>query len=146
VTHVPDLPSVHTGGPNNRGLRLDGPGTSITGNEALASRHFNEIDPRHRFPSKTSWGYRLRGSLIYNNAVGPWAVSPIVGWSHDVDGTSPGPGGNFIEGRSALSLGVKGTLRNKYELELTYAQFDGAGKYNTTNDRNFISFTGKVSF
>jgi hypothetical protein len=146
VTHVPDLPSVHTGGPNNRGLRLDGPGTSITGNEELASRHFNEIDPRHRFPSKTSWGYRLRGSLIYNNAIGPWTVSPIVGWSHDVDGTSPGPGGNFIEGRSALSLGVKGTLRNKYELELTYAQFDGAGKYNTTNDRNFISFTGKVSF
>jgi hypothetical protein len=146
VTHVPDLPSVETGGPNNRGLRLDGPGTSVSGNEALASRHFNEIDPRHRFASKTSWGYRLRGSLIYNNAIGPWTVSPIVGWSHDVDGTSPGPGGNFVEGRSALSLGVKGTLRNMYELELTYAQFDGAGKYNTTNDRNFISFTGKVSF
>ena len=146
MTYVPDLPDATTGGPNNRGLRLDGPGTSISGNEDLADRHFGEVDPRHRFPSSTSWGYRFRGALIYNNAVGPWTLSPIVGWSHDVSGTSPGPGGNFIEGRNSLSLGLKGTLRNKYELELTYASFGGAGKYNTTNDRDFISVTAKVSF
>jgi hypothetical protein len=108
--------------------------------------HFGDLDPRNAFPHKTSWGYRLRGSLIYNNAVGPWTLSPIVGWSHDVNGNSHGPGGNFLEGRKSLSLGLKGTLRNKYELELTYAQFDGAGIYNTINDRDFISFTGKVSF
>jgi hypothetical protein len=146
VTYLPDFPDAESGGPNNRGQRLDGPGTSVSGNAALADRHFNEIDPRHRFATSTSWGYRFRGALIYNNAIGPWTVSPIVGWSHDVKGTSPGPGGNFQEGRNSLSLGLKGTLRNKYELELTYAQFDGAGKYNTTNDRDFISFTAKVSF
>jgi hypothetical protein len=146
VTYVPDLPDAEAGGPNNRGQRLDGPGTSISGNAALAPRHFGEIDPRSRFPHSTSWGYRFRGSLIYNNAIGPWTVSPIVGWTHDVKGVSPGPGGNFLEGRNSLSLGVKGTLRNMYELELTYVQFAGAGKYNTTHDRDFISFTGKVSF
>jgi hypothetical protein len=146
TTYVPDLPSVSEGGPNGRGLRLDGPGTSISGNEDLADRHFGEVDPRHRFATSTSWGYRFRGSLIYNNAIGPWTVSPIVGWSHDVNGTSPGPGGNFVEGRNSLSLGVKGTLRNQYELELSYAQFGGAGKYNTTHDRDFISLTAKVSF
>jgi hypothetical protein len=150
VTYVPDLPSTSSGGPNNQGLRLNGEGTSLSGNEALMSRHGprfgNTFDPRSAFPHKTSWGYRFRGSLIYNNAIGPWTVSPIVGWSHDVSGNSPGPGGNFIDGRKSLSLGVKGTLRNKYELELTYAEFGGAGIYNTTNDRDFISFTGKVSF
>lgn len=146
MTYVPDLPDVDSGGPNGRGLRLDGPGTAVSGNPALADRHFNELDPRSAFPHKTSWGYRFRGSLIYNNAIGPWTVSPIVGWSHDVNGNSPGPGGNFREDRYSLSLGLKGTLRNKYELELNYAQFGGAGKYNTTHDRDFISFTGKVSF
>jgi hypothetical protein len=69
-----------------------------------------------------------------------------VGWSQDVNGNSPGPGGNFIEGRYATSLGLKATLRNKYELEANYAQFGGAGIYNTGRDRDFISFTAKVSF
>jgi hypothetical protein len=146
VTHVPDLPDAETGGPNNRGLRLDGPGTSISGNQPLSGGHFGVVDPRSAFPSSTSWGYRFRGSLIYNNAIGPWTVSPILSWSQDVNGVSPGPGGNFIEDRYAASFGLKGTLQNKYELELTYAEFGGAGKYNTTHDRDFISLTAKVSF
>ena len=150
VTHVPDLPDTSSGGPNNRGLRLNGEGTSLSGNADLQSRHGprfgNTFDPRNAFPHKTSWGYRFRGSLIYNNAIGPWTLSPILGWSHDVNGNSPGPGGNFIEDRKSLSFAVKATLRNKYELEVNYAEFSGAGIYNTTNDRDFISFTAKVSF
>lgn len=150
VTHVPDLPDASSGGPNNQGLRLNGEGTSLSGNDILKGRHGptfgNTIEPRNAFPHKTSWGYRLRGSLIYNNAIGPWTVAPTFGWSHDVNGNTPGPGGNFIEDRTAISLGVRGTLRNKYELELNYAEFGGASRYNTTNDRDFISFTGKVSF
>lgn len=146
VTYVPDLPDPNTGGPNGQGLRLDGPGTSISGNAALSGLHFGEVDPRRAFPTSTSWGYRLRGSLIYNNAIGPWTVSPIVSFSQDVNGITPGPGGNFREGRYSTALGVKGTLRNMYELEVNYAQFGGAGKYNTTHDRDFISFTAKVSF
>jgi hypothetical protein len=146
VTYVPDLPSTTDGGPNGRGLRLNGEGTSLSGNADLASRHFNELDPRSAFPHKTSWGYRFRGTLLYNNAIGPWTLAPVVGWSHDVNGNSPGPGGNFIEGRSSLSLGLKGTLRNKYELEVTYAEFGGGGIYNTGHDRDFVSFTGKISF
>jgi hypothetical protein len=146
MNYVPDLPDTNTGGPNGRGLRLNGEGTSLSGNAELSSAHFFELDPRSAFPHETSWGYRFRGALVYNNAIGPWTLSPIVGWAHDVNGNSPGPGGNFIEDRTSVSLGLKGTLRNKYELELNYAQFDGAGKYNTSNDRDFISFTAKVSF
>jgi hypothetical protein len=146
MNYVPDLPDTNTGGPNNRGLRLNGEGTSLSGNVPLSAAHFFELDPRDAFPHKTSWGYRLRTALVYNNAIGPWTLTPILGWSHDVNGNSPGPGGNFIEDRTALSLALKGTLRNKYELELNYAQFGGAGIYNTGNDRDFISFTAKVSF
>jgi hypothetical protein len=146
MNYVPDLPDTGTGGPNGRGLRLNGEGTSLSGNVQLSGAHFFELDPRSAFPHKTSWGYRFRGALVYNNAIGPWSLSPSVGWSHDVNGNSPGPGGNFIDGRTSLSLGLKGTLRNKYELELNYAEFGGAGIYNTGRDRDFISFTAKVSF
>jgi hypothetical protein len=146
MNYVPDLPDTNTGGPNNRGLRLNGEGTSLSGNVPLSAAHFFELDPRSAFPHKTSWGYRLRTALVYNNAIGPWTLTPSLGWSHDVNGNSPGPGGNFIEDRTALSLALKGTLRNKYELEVNYAQFGGAGIYNTGNDRDFISFTAKVSF
>jgi len=118
----------------------------VSGNQALASRHFGEYDPSDAFPDDTSWGYRLRAALVYNNAIGPWTLTPSVGWSHDVSGNAPGPGANFIDGRTALSLGLKGSYQNKYELEMNYAQFDGAGKYNTSNDRDFIAFTAKVSF
>jgi len=146
MNYVPDLPDTDTGGPNGRGLRLNGEGTSLSGNVPLSGAHFFELDPRSSFPHKTSWGYRARVALIYNNAIGPWTLSPILGWAHDVNGNSPGPGGNFIDGRTSLSLGLKGTLRNKYELELNYAEFGGAGIYNTGRDRDFLSFTAKVSF
>jgi hypothetical protein len=29
---------------------------------------------------------------------------------------------------------------------VSYTQFDGAGRYYTTNDRDFIGFTAKFSF
>jgi hypothetical protein len=146
VTYVDDMPSQTSGGPNGQGLRLNGEGTSVSGNRNLASRHFGEYDPSDAFPDDTSWGYRLRAALVYNNAIGPWTLTPSVGWAHDVSGNAPGPGANFIDGRTALSLGLKGSYQNTYELELNYAQFDGAGKYNTSNDRDFIAFTAKVSF
>ena len=30
--------------------------------------------------------------------MGPWNVLPRFSWQHDVKGTTPGPGGNFVEG------------------------------------------------
>ncbi len=146
VTYVDDFPSQTSGGPNGQGLRLNGEGTSVSGNVALASRHFGEVEPASAFPDELSWGYRLRAALVYNNAIGPWTVTPNLGWSHDVSGNTPGPGGSFIEDRTALSLGVTGSLRNTYELSMSYARFDGAGRFNTSNDRDFIGVSAKVSF
>ena len=39
VTHVDGMPDKLTGGPTGRGLRFNGPGTSVSGNAPLASRH-----------------------------------------------------------------------------------------------------------
>ena len=146
VDYIPGLESKTSGGPNGRGLRYDGPGTSISGNAELAPRQFNEVAPQSRFADATSWGYRLAGRLDYPNLMGPWNVQPRVSWQHDVAGTSPGPGGNFVEGRYGLTLGVGADLRAKWGLDLAYTRFGGAGPYNLINDRDFVAASVKYSF
>jgi hypothetical protein len=146
VDYIPGLEDKLTGGPAGRGLRYNGPGTSVSGNAELASRHFNEVEPQDRFPDRTSWGYRLAGRLEYPNLIGAWNILPRFSWTHDVNGTSPGPGGNFIEDRHALTLGVSANLRATYELDLAWTTFGGAGRWNDLNDRDFATASIKMSF
>jgi hypothetical protein len=93
-----------------------------------------------------SWGYRIAGRLEYPNAVGPWNVIPRFSWQHDVDGTTPGPGGNFVEGRYGLTLGVAANLQAKWEVDMSWSKFGGAGRFNDINDRDFVAATVKYSF
>lgn len=146
VTYIADFPDQFTGGPAGRGVRYNGPGTSVSGNPELANRHFGEVEPVDRFPTSTSWGYRLAGRLEYPNLIGPWNLVPRFSWTHDVNGTSPGPGGNFVEGRNGLTLGVAANLRATYELDVAWTRFGGAGRWNDLNDRDFVTAAVKVSF
>jgi hypothetical protein len=146
VSHIPDLESKFDGGPVGRGLRYNTPGTSVSGNPELASRHFLEVEPADRFADSTSWGYRFAGRLEYPNLVGPWNFVPRFSWTHDVDGTSPGPGGNFIEGRYGLTLGLAANLQAKWELDVSWTKFGGAGRFNDLNDRDFATASIKYSF
>jgi hypothetical protein len=146
VDFVPDLEDKFTGGPVGRGLRYDGPGTDVSGNPALADFQFGEVEPADRFPTRTSWGYVLAGRLEYPGLIGAWNVLPHFSWQHDVNGTSPGPGGNFVAGRHALTVGVGGNLRAKWELDASWTQFGGAGRFNLLNDRDFVAASIKYSF
>jgi hypothetical protein len=146
VSYVDGLPSKISGGPNGRGLRYQGPGTYVSGNTELASRHFGEVEPLGRFPDSTSWGYRFAGRLEYPGLMGPWNVVPRWSWQHDVDGTTPGPGGNFVEGRYALTLGVSANLLARWEIDTSWTTFGGAGRFNETNDRDFVAASIKFSF
>jgi hypothetical protein len=127
-------------------LRLDGPGTNVSGNAELAGFQFGDVEPGNRFPTRASWGYVLAGRLEYDNVIGPWNILPHFSWSHDVTGTSPGPGGNFVQGRYAATVGVSGSLQARTEVTLDYTNFGGAGQYNLLNDRDFISASIKYSF
>lgn len=139
VTHVQDMPSKNE-------LRLNGPGTPISGNEALTAAHFGEIEPADRFADATSWGYRLVTKLDYNNAIGAATLSPRIAWQHDVDGTTPGPGGNFVEDRKAVTLGLSANYLNSWTADLSYTNFFGAGRYNLINDRDLVAANIKYSF
>ncbi len=146
VDYIPGLENKFTGGPAGRGIRYNGPGTSVSGNPELAGKHFGEVEPADRFPDATSWGYRLAGRLEYPNLIGAWTLLPRVSWSQDVKGTSPGPGGNFIDGRYGVTVGVGASLRATWELDVAYTQFGGAGRWNDLNDRDFAAASVKVSF
>jgi hypothetical protein len=149
VTDVPNLPNKTSGGPNGQGLRLDGPGVPVSGSlPAMTAAGFAAYgaSPQSAFADSVSWGYRLATRLDYPNLLGPWNITPRLSWQQDVKGITPGPGGNFIEGRYALTVGVNANLQQRWELDLSYTLYGGAGHLNELNDRDFVAATVKLSF
>lgn len=139
VTHVHDMPDKGT-------IRLNGPGTPISANTPLAPIHFNELEPYSAFADATSWGYRLVTKLDFNDAIGAVTLSPRIAWQHDVSGNSPGPGGNFVEDRKAVTFGVGADYLNSWTADLSYTNFFDGGRYNLLNDRDIVAFNLKYSF
>ena len=145
VTHVPDMPDKDV-------LRLEGPATYTSGNPYHAganpgAAHVGKAaDGAEYFADKTSWGYRLVGRMDFLNAIGAIALKPRFAWQHDVSGVSPGPGGNFIEDRMALTVGVSAEYQNTWSADLSYTRYMGAGRHNLINDRDFVGANVKYSF
>lgn len=134
-------------------LRFEGPGTYISGNGPLAATgavHSPTAvgvieDPSH-FADDFSWGYRLIGALRYNNVFKGINLAPNIAWNHDVSGVSPGPGGNFLEGRKAYTLGLNASYQSSWEAQLKFTNFFGADRYNLVHDRDLVSLVVKYSF
>ena len=148
ITHVHNMPSKDE-------LRLNGPGTPVSGNSnhaldksiyPLASHPGKDAEPAGAFADANSWGYRMIAKLDFNNAIGAVTLSPRIAWAHDVNGTTPGPGGNFIDGRKAVTLGLGANYQNQWTADLSYTDYFGAGRYNLVNDRDFVAFNIKYSF
>ena len=111
-----------------------------------------EIDPGNSndrnctndgYVTDSSWGYRIRAGLTYNDVFAGVNLTPSLAWSHDVDGYSPNS--NFNEGSKALSLSLGAEYLNRYTASLAYTDFSG-GDYNTVVDRDFLSLSFAVSF
>jgi hypothetical protein len=139
-THVMNMPSYQE-------LRFEGPGTYTSGSPLPTAAGVQPAteDPSG-FATATSWGYRLLGRWAYDNAFSSINLQPRIAWAHDVAGTTPGPGGNFIEGRKALSFGLTGVYQQTWSADIAYTRYMGAGRYNLINDRDFVSFNIKTSF
>ena len=140
MTYVSDLE-----GPDE--LLYNGPGTYTHANELFTLLGIQPAtESAGGFADDFSWGYRLVGRLEYNNVIGAVNLFPQLAFSHDVDGTTPGPGGNFVED----TLGVTATLGAGYlahsRMALSYSAFSGGGKYNMLKDRDFVSLTASYAF
>lgn len=140
VLKVHDLPSKSS-------FRLEGPGTYTSGNPIHQAAMVQPgTEPLAAFPDATSWGYVLAGRFDYNQAIGVLNLSPRFSFAHDVSGVSPGPGGNFIEDRKALTVGLGASYLINWEFDLAYTRYMGAGRYNLINDRDFVAVAAKYSF
>ena len=97
------------------------------------------------FTTKFSWGYRMRFSLDYPNLIEGVDMQPQLFWSQDVQGYSPEPGGNFVQGSKAVGIGMKAIYLNKYTANLEYTNYFG-GDYSVINDRDNIALSVSYSF
>lgn len=141
ITKVWDLPSINV-------LRYQGDGTDTGGGpDALTGALRNPQVQVGGFPTRTSWGYRLAARADYNNFLGSaFTLSPRVAFNHDVNGITPGPGGNFLEGRKSLTVGAEANYLNAWAIDLSYTSFFGAGSFNLISDRDFVSVSAKYAF
>jgi len=141
VTHVHDMPGKSD-------LRLEAPGTYVSGNPTLGplTHPGKDIERASHFADATSWGYRLVSRFDFNNVFRSINVMPRISWQHDFKGNSPGPGGNFLEGRKAISFGVAATYLEAWSTDVSYTNYFGLGRHNLINDRDFIQCNVKYSF
>ena len=162
ATYVPYLPSLDR-------LQLEAPGTNYAasagadGSGANGSRmacsttqdcnvgpdglRFNphQQDPTG-YPDKISWGYRLIGIFKYENVLPGIGLQPTIFYSQDVQGTSPGPGGNFVAGRKQVNTLVEMRYQQALSFDVGYTWYWGGGVYNTLSDRDFAQFYVKYQF
>ena len=94
----------------------------------------------------SSWGYVISAQMDYANAIGAVTISPTAAFSHDVNGITPGPGVNFVEGRKALTLGLNAKYLERWQAGVRYTNFFGREHLNPIHDRDFVSIDFKYFF
>jgi len=130
-------------------LRYEGPGTDTGGGPSreTGGNLRNPVTTTDGFATSFSWGYRLVIAPTYNNAFGTsWNVTPRLAFNHDVNGVTPGPGGNFVQGRKSYTLGVGANYLGRWSADLAYTSFFGAGNRNLLGDRDFVGASLSYSF
>ena len=132
--------------PNN--LRFQGDGTDTGGGGDVNSGvGRNPITQVGGFPTDFSWGYRLAARANYDNAWGTaFSLNPRIAFQQDVNGTTPGPGGSFLEGRKAVTVGVEANYLSKWSFDIAYTSYFGGGDFNLINDRDFVQIAARYSF
>lgn len=140
ANYVPGLPDTDD-------LRMDGPGTFLSGDpNAEAGGASPGTEPADAFADKWSMGYRIVARLDYNNLVFNMNVSPSIQFAHDVSGNTPLPVGNFLEDRKTLTVSASASYQFRWNVDISYTNYFGAGGNNLLSDRDFISMTLKYSF
>jgi hypothetical protein len=97
-----------------------------------------------------SWGYRLAMRFDFNDVVSAVNLKPSVSFAHDVNGTTPTPLGNFVEGRMIITGTLTAEYLNRLRAVLSYTNYwsndSSDRKHNVVNDRDFVSIAASLSF
>lgn len=95
--------------------------------------------------SRNAFGATAFVSGKWNDVFAGVNLSPYAVYKNDFKGNSHSTG-NFIEGRSAYTLGMKASYLASLEAEILYTGFSGAGESNVSRDRDNIGVNIKYSF
>jgi hypothetical protein len=159
---IPDLPSLDQ-------LQIEGPGANLhasagaDGTGADRSRQACSSNPscsfgpdglrfnphqqdRKAYVTKVSAGYRAIAIIRYESVLPGISIQPLMIWSHDVYGTSPGPGENFVEGRKSLDTTIETRYKSAFSFNLGYQWFFGGGVRNLLADRDNLRVFMKYQF
>lgn len=155
--NIPDKNELLMNSAYNADLRpawsaLIDPALSTTAIAGTLDRSINDalyasgIGEENLYPTKSSYGYKLRFSGEYSNVFAGVNLVPTISFSHDLKGVTPGPVANFLEDRKALGLSLEANYLNMYKVDVGYTDFFGAEPYNQLNDRDYYSISASVSF
>ncbi len=116
-------------------------------NPVTGQRVYTECEgvETNAFADDFSWGYRVAMRWNYDNALWGGNLAPRIVFQHDVDGNTPAPISNFLEGRKALSLGVSWDYQSTYKIDLGYNRFFGNESANLIHDRDYVSLAFSYS-
>lgn len=168
ATHVPSLP-------DKGDLQIEGPGTfqhASVGNDGTGAPacpegvvqgtseersgntrlcgpfqlRFNPSQQTDGFADSFAWGYVIIGIVRYENVFPGISFEPVFIIKHDVQGTAPGPGENFIENRKMYVLNVEMRIQQRWSITAGVTFFEGADKYNYLADRDFFQIGLRYRF
>ncbi len=97
------------------------------------------------YVTDSAWGYRAQAALDYSDVFAGVSLTPVLSFSHDVEGYAPEPGAQFTEGQQSLGLSVEATYQQMYSANLAYKMFDG-GDYSRLSDKDFVSLSLSINY
>lgn len=90
------------------------------------------------FGTSESYGYRFLNLSRWDSAVFGANIETLTLINHDVKGTTPGIGTNFIDGRKQFTFGVRFDYLATWIGEVRYTWFTGGGKRDGLRDRDNV--------
>jgi len=98
------------------------------------------------FVDKFSWGYRIISIIKYESVAPGISLQPFIIWSHDVNGTGPGPAENFVKGRKSVLANLETRYKEAISFTVGYGWFFGGGENNLYSDRDFAQAFVRYQF
>jgi hypothetical protein len=95
------------------------------------------------YGTSESYGYRFLNLNRWESALfGQINLETLAIIRHDVKGTSPGIGTNFLDGRKQFNFGIRGDYLSTYVAEVRYTWYTGGGNHDGQRDRDnlFVTF------
>lgn len=128
-TYVHDLPALDV-------LRYEGPATYAPGDALVATTE--GVAPQNGgYPTASSWGYRVQARPAWYNLVGPFSLELKLRFDQDLDGITPAPLSEFVEGRRQGSAIMGLSYHDAWTLDLGYTDYFGGGAQNLLADRDY---------